>query len=93
MKLLRRNKVKPVHEYANEEILEVGLPETSGTSHQEVAAVISLALNMYVQQMREYEQAIITIQKVIKPYSPWSSKIYGLRQSPNHIPGLRLRFK
>lgn len=92
MKLLRRNKVKPVHEYVNEEILEV-LPESSNARYQEVAAVISLALNMYVQQMREYEQAIITIQKVIKPYSPWSSKIYGLRQSPNHIPGLRLRFK
>jgi hypothetical protein len=93
MNLLRRKKVKPVHEYANEVIPEEGLPESSTTNHQEVAAVISLALNMYVQQMREYEQAIITIQKVFKPYSPWSSKIYGLRQSPNHVPGLRLRFK
>jgi hypothetical protein len=93
MKILRRNKAKKVHEYATEEIIDAGLPESSNINHQEVAAVISLALNMYVQQMREYEQAIITIQKVIKPYSPWSSKIYGLRQSPNHIPGLRLRFK
>jgi hypothetical protein len=67
-------------------------PEIVSTE-PETAAVISLALNLYIQQMREYEDAIITIQKVMKPYSPWSSKIYGLRQTPNYIPGLRTRLK
>jgi hypothetical protein len=57
----------------------------------ELASVIALALNLYVQDLQDYEKASITIQKVIKPYSPWSSKIYGLRQLPNFIPGLRAR--
>lgn len=59
----------------------------------EVAAAIGLALHLYVKEMREYENAVVTIQKVIKPYSPWSSKIYGLRQQPAYIPGLRSRIK
>ena len=59
----------------------------------ELALVIALALNQYVQRIQDYEKASITIQKVIKPYSPWSSKIYGLRQQPNFIPGLRARCK
>lgn len=59
----------------------------------EIAAVIALAVNLYLKQVREYEQANITIQKAIKPYSPWSSKIYGLRQQPMFIPGLKSRLK
>ena len=48
----------------------------------EVAAVISYALHLYQQDVHDYEQMILTIQKVVRPYSPWSSKIYGLRQIP-----------
>jgi len=48
----------------------------------EIASVIALAIHMYMTRMQEYENTIITIQKVIKPYSPWSSKIYGLRERP-----------
>jgi len=49
---------------------------------EEVAAVISYALHLYQQQLHDYENMILTIQKVVRPYSPWSSKIYGLRQWP-----------
>ncbi len=52
-------------------------------------AAIALALSMYVQDIHDYERAVLTIQKVMRPYSPWSSKIYGLRQTPLRIPGLR----
>jgi len=92
MNLLRRKKAVPEHRYTDAEIPaeENVVPAVAAP---EVAAVIALSLNMYVQQIREYEQAIITIQKVIKPYSPWSSKIYGIRQTPNHIHGLRTRLK
>ena len=48
----------------------------------EVAAVISYALHLYQQDIHDYENMILTIQKVVRPYSPWSSKIYGLRQIP-----------
>lgn len=55
----------------------------------EMAALIGLALHMHMNKLREYENAVITMQQMMKPYSPWSSKIYGLRQQPMHIPGLR----
>ncbi|MBL7738324.1 MAG: hypothetical protein JNK14_03840 [Chitinophagaceae bacterium] len=60
---------------------------------REIVSAISLALHMHVSQMREFENTIITIQKVIKPYSPWSSKIYGLRQRPVCFRGSASRIK
>jgi Na+-transporting methylmalonyl-CoA/oxaloacetate decarboxylase gamma subunit len=48
----------------------------------EVNAVIALALHMYRNQLHDMEDAVITIKKVAKAYSPWSSKIYGLRKTP-----------
>lgn len=93
MKLIRKNKSGPNPVAVTDENPDVTKPAEESKSESEIAAVISLAINMYVQQMMEYEDAIITIQKVIKPYSPWSSKIYGLRQTPLHIPGLRTRLK
>lgn len=68
---------------------EIHVQEDAG----EMVSVISLALHMHVSQMREFEDTIITIQKVIKPYSPWSSKIYGLRQRPVCFRGSSSRIK
>lgn len=48
----------------------------------EVNAAIALALHLYKNQLHDNENAIITIKKVGKMYSPWSSKIYGLRNTP-----------
>lgn len=48
----------------------------------EVSAAIALALNMYVSQYHDHEETVLTIKKVASTYSPWSSKIYGLRKSP-----------
>lgn len=45
----------------------------------EVNAAISTALYLYFNEMHDEESNIITIRKVSKTYSPWSSKIYGLR--------------
>ncbi|MCF8370745.1 MAG: OadG family protein [Bacteroidales bacterium] len=45
----------------------------------EVNAAISTALFLYFNEMHDEESNIITIRKVSKTYSPWSSKIYGLR--------------
>lgn len=44
----------------------------------EVTAAIGMALYM-VTQLHDEESNIITIKKVSRTYSPWSSKIYGLR--------------
>ena len=45
----------------------------------EVNAAIATALYMYFNELHDDESNIITIKKVSKFYSPWSSKIYGLR--------------
>jgi len=50
----------------------------------ETLAAISLALHLYHQQMQGLEDAVITFKNASKSYSPWSSKIYGLRKSPNN---------
>jgi hypothetical protein len=50
----------------------------------ETLAAISLALHLYHEQMLGLEDAVITFKKAAKTYSPWSSKIYGLRRTPNH---------
>ncbi len=57
--------------------------------HDDVAAIIALALSMYINKEKEHQNATITIERMVKPYSPWSSKIHGLRQQPIRIPGLR----
>lgn len=46
----------------------------------EIIAAISFALHLYMTEHREDERTILTIKKMVKPYSPWSSKIYGVRQ-------------
>lgn len=43
----------------------------------EVAAAISAAIHMYLNQQHDHENAILTIKQARKLYSPWSSKIYG----------------
>ena len=46
-------------------------------------AVIAIALYQYSKSIHDYEDMTLTISKVSRAYSPWSSKIYGLRQVPN----------
>jgi hypothetical protein len=48
----------------------------------ELQAAIGFALHMYVTELHDFEKTILTIRKVMRPYSPWSSKIYGLRRTP-----------
>jgi len=43
----------------------------------EIAAAIGGAIHMYMREQHDHESAILTIKQVKKPYSPWSSKIYG----------------
>jgi glutaconyl-CoA/methylmalonyl-CoA decarboxylase subunit delta len=51
----------------------------------EVVAAISTAIHLYRIQLHDMESFRLTIQRVSKAYSPWSSKLYGLRQVPNRI--------
>jgi len=47
----------------------------------DVAAAISTALYLY-HELHDEESNVITIKRVSKTYSPWSSKIYSLREFP-----------
>jgi Na+-transporting methylmalonyl-CoA/oxaloacetate decarboxylase gamma subunit len=51
---------------------------------EETLAAISLALHLYHKELQGLEDAVMTFKNASKTYSPWSSKIYGLRRSPNH---------
>lgn len=60
----------------------VEVPEVLEYIPGETLAAISLAISLYHSQMEGLDDAVITIKNVAKSYSPWSSKIYGLRKSP-----------
>lgn len=64
-KLLKSNKLKQVKD---EDVMVSG----------EVAAAIAMAIYL-CRDLHDTESDIITIKKVSKTYSPWSSKIYGMR--------------
>lgn len=53
-----------------------------GDESGEVFAAIAMALHEYQENVHDFEETILTINKVKRNYSPWSSKIYTLRQSP-----------
>jgi glutaconyl-CoA/methylmalonyl-CoA decarboxylase subunit delta len=57
------------HKEAEKELLDIP---------GEVNAAISMALHLYFNELHDEESNIMTIKKVSKRYSPWSSKIYGL---------------
>lgn len=48
----------------------------------EVNAAIAMALHLYRTQLHDNEDPVITMKRVARTYSPWSSKIYGLTRSP-----------
>lgn len=56
----------------------VGTTDTHPTPHEQAA--IAMAMHLYFNAHDE-EPHVITIQEVERRYSPWSSKIYSMRNS------------
>lgn len=50
----------------------------------EVIAAISMALSEYFNADHDYEDTILTIRRMKRAYSPWNSKIYSIREVPEH---------
>ena len=69
----------------------VAAPIITSDADAEIAAAIAVALRLYSYKSREFEETVITIQKVIRPYSPWNSKIYNMKQMPHRIPHKALK--
>ena len=55
--------------------------KTADSDSGEVIAAIGLALRDHFEA-HDQESTILTINKVRRSYSPWSSKIYGMRHDP-----------
>ena len=43
---------------------------------------ISTALFLHYEEKHDLENTVLTIKRVQRTYSPWSSKLYGLREYP-----------
>ncbi|MGE0019977.1 MAG: OadG family transporter subunit [Draconibacterium sp.] len=69
---------------ASANIAEAAVAHTKEEMSGEVNAAIAMALHLYQNEMHDYENTVLTIQKVSRTYSPWSSKIYTLRKIPNN---------
>lgn|SRR5690606_8270780 len=52
-------------------------PKVNETFTGEIAAAISVAIHLYLDEQHDDENAILTIKQARKLYSPWSSKIYS----------------
>lgn len=61
----------------------VALSDNAGQESGEIFAAIATALYEMSDDNHDIENTVLTIRKVQRTYSPWSSKIYTLRQSPN----------
>jgi len=68
---LRRNKHKKQEALTQDDFIVEG----------NVTAAISLALHLYFNELHDEESNVVTIKKVRKAYSPWSSKIYSVNQN------------
>jgi len=44
----------------------------------EVNAAIAMALYQYLNELHDVESGVITIKRVSRNYSPWSSKLYNM---------------
>ena len=79
IKLSKRNAMKAHGITDHKEAKEMDLGQRPG----EVFAAIAMAMHEYQEDVHDVEDMRLTINKVKRTYSPWSSKIYMLRETPN----------
>lgn len=58
------------------------IADNAGQESGEIFAAIGAALYEISDDNHDIENTVLTIRKVQRAYSPWSSKIYGLREMP-----------
>jgi Na+-transporting methylmalonyl-CoA/oxaloacetate decarboxylase gamma subunit len=78
-KLLNYQKRRALRKKGKEASLIASAEDLSG----EANAAIGTAIFMFFNEMHDDEDTIITIRKISKSYSPWSSKIYGITRGLN----------
>ncbi len=81
MGLFKKPKTKPAEK--PKETKPVKPKQVSKVSRaDELNAVIASAIYLFTTHPHDSESTVLTIKRIEKIYSPWSSKIYGLRKSP-----------
>ncbi len=83
--ILIRKLTAPRPVKAKEEEAEVAAAPVTAVAEVEgdVFAAIAVAIFQYSRDLHDVENTVLTINRGAKAYSPWSSKIYGLRQIPD----------
>lgn len=76
----RRARTRKVIAHGNEAPTLSQIRDTEHDSGEEIAAIV-MALHDHLDA-HDKESTILTINRVKRAYSPWSSKIYGLRETP-----------
>ena len=64
------------------EVKVSGIKDTSDDISGEVLSAIFMALHEEQNNVHDIEHTILTMDKINRRYSPWSSKIYSLRELP-----------
>ena len=65
------------------DLVEVSVTEdTSQEISGEILSAIFMALHEEQNNVHDIEHTILTFDKINRRYSPWSSKLYGLRELP-----------
>lgn len=83
VRLFKKKEKKPI-EFGStfNDMEEVQKEANSLGKEGEIIAAIGLAINLYLKDVHDNESLMLTMQRVMRPYSPWSSKIYSIRQLP-----------
>lgn len=66
----------------SEEVITKGTKSISQEISGEVLSAIFMALHEEQNNVHDIEHTILTFDKINRRYSPWSSKLYGLRELP-----------
>ena len=79
-KLIALGKIKHRVRHGKPPVIEEG-EAISG----EATAAIAMALHLYLDEIHDKESGVLTIKRISKTYSPWSSKIYAVRNQFNRL--------
>ncbi|MDR0686195.1 MAG: lamin tail domain-containing protein [Dysgonamonadaceae bacterium] len=81
-KLVGKTAIRLSHERAK--LTGLTTEEAKGITEQSGEMYAAIAMAIYeATELHDEEHTILTIKEKTKQYSPWSSKIYTLRQTPN----------
>jgi len=82
-KFMMRRAVRSEKPKAGDNLAKETAPEREVPA--EIVAAIGLALRRYESDLYDMESTVLTINRVTRAYSPWSSKIYGILNQPIKI--------